>query len=450
MGSDNWPEVRLGDHVDLLTGFPFKSAEFTDDAQDVRLVRGDNVVQGRFRWDGVRRWPRTDVDEFGNYLLEPGDVTLAMDRPWVEAGLKYAAVSAEDQPCLLVQRVSRLRGTNGLSTRYLRYVIGSPAFTEYVLAVQTGTAVPHISGRQIADFRFALPSVAEQERIADVLGMLDEKIELNRRVNRTLESIARAIFKSWFVDFDPMRKKMEGGRVRPPSGPACFFPGEFRESPVGLIPNGWQCRPLGDVAQFTKGRSYERAELGPSETALVTLKSFRRGGGYREDGLKDYVGPHRPEQVVDVGDVLVAHTDVTQAAEVLGRAVRVRSSSRHKTLVASLDTVVVRPTGDHLTREFLFFALDNDRFRDHAYGYSNGTTVLHLGAKALPEFPLVVPPAGLVAAFSGIVESLLARADLLGEENASLATVRDRLLPELMAGRLPPRRTAVVAGSTET
>src|SRR5690606_31670438 len=105
----------------------------------------------------------------------PGDVVLAMDRPWIEAGLKYAQLRDEDVPCLLVQRVARLRARDSLDQRFLGYLIGSPRYSEYVLAVQTGTAVPHISGQQICDFQFPLPALRDQRAIASVLGALDDK-----------------------------------------------------------------------------------------------------------------------------------------------------------------------------------------------------------------------------------------------------------------------------------
>ena len=114
MGSE-WPTVRLGDVADLLTGFPFKSAEFVDDG--IPLVRGDNIGQGRLRWGGVRCWPSTKPSGAARYQLGVDDVVLAMDRPWIEAGLKYAAVQPSEVPSLLVQRVARLRGTPQLDGR---------------------------------------------------------------------------------------------------------------------------------------------------------------------------------------------------------------------------------------------------------------------------------------------------------------------------------------------
>jgi type I restriction enzyme S subunit len=318
--------------------------------------------------------------------------------------------------------------------RFLKYVL--LAEHDSLLMFASGSVHQTIYFPEVKAFYVCLPPIEEQRHIADVLSALDDKIDLNRRMNGTLEAIARATFKSWFVDFDPVRRKMEGGEVGLPPDLAALFPAEMDESSVGRIPKGWRCQPLGEVARFTRGRSYKGVELAPSDTALVTLKSFNRCGGYRADGLKDYTGPFKAEQVVDAGDVLIAHTDITQAAEVLGRAIRVRLSSRHRTLVASLDTSVVRPMGERIRREYLFFALDNEAFRDHAYGYCNGTTVLHLGAKALPEYRLVLPSQELAVTFSRIVGPMLSRADLLAAESAALASARDCLLPRLLGGGL--------------
>lgn len=189
-----WPLARLGDVADMVTGFPFSSRGYTGASDGVRLLRGDNVVQGRMRWESVKRWPKSETTGLDAYVLQKGDVILAMDRPWIEAGLKYAALSDGDVPALLVQRVSRLRGSERLLTPFLKYVIGSPAFTQYVLAFQTGTAVPHISGGQIRGYEFPLPPVAEQQAIADVLGAIDSKIEANERLVDVAEGLMKAQF----------------------------------------------------------------------------------------------------------------------------------------------------------------------------------------------------------------------------------------------------------------
>jgi type I restriction enzyme S subunit len=131
----NWPEVRLGDVVDLITGYPFRSAEYVDNPDGIKLLRGDNVVQGQLRWNGAKKRPNEKLEGVERYMLREGDTVLAMDRPWIEAGLKYASIRTIDLPALLVQRVSRLRETKSLDSRFLSYVIGSRQFTNHVLVV---------------------------------------------------------------------------------------------------------------------------------------------------------------------------------------------------------------------------------------------------------------------------------------------------------------------------
>ena len=167
-----WVETTLGAEVHLLSGFPFKSARYTNSEKDVRLLRGDNIIQGSLRWDDVKRWPASDTAEYERYRLCAGDVVLAMDRPWVKAGLKRAQILADDLPCLLVQRTSRLRGNGSLNNRFLVYLISSGAFTRHILGVQTGIGVPHISGQQIKEFQFLKPPVKDQVHIADALDTL--------------------------------------------------------------------------------------------------------------------------------------------------------------------------------------------------------------------------------------------------------------------------------------
>lgn len=179
---EGWVETTLGKEIDLLAGFAFKSAQYTESVDGVRLLRGDNIVQGSLRWDDVKRWPSSDTAEYKRYELCVGDVVLAMDRPWVKSGLKRAQILTEDLPCLLVQRTARLRTSRRLTNRFLLYLISSSSFTTHILGVQTGIGVPHISGQQIRDFQFFMPTVKEQERL---VGNLDD---LSNETQR-LESI---------------------------------------------------------------------------------------------------------------------------------------------------------------------------------------------------------------------------------------------------------------------
>ena len=159
----------IGPRVDLLSGFAFKSKGYTDNSDDIRLIRGDNIVQGAFRWDGVKRWPIAERGDYAKYELARDDILIAMDRTWVSAGIKYAVVDESALPSLLVQRVARLRTRSSILPKFLAYCVGSKVFERYVLSIQTGLGVPHVSGKQIEDFKVPIPEVQVQERFVEKL-----------------------------------------------------------------------------------------------------------------------------------------------------------------------------------------------------------------------------------------------------------------------------------------
>ena len=338
------------------------------------------------------------------------------------------------------------------------YLARSPDFRRYAIGHMEGT-----SGRQrvpssaIERFPITLPPISEQRAIAHILGTLDDKIELNRKQNETLEAMARALFKAWFVDFEPVRAvgaqfiapdiapdsmdtRNPGAINRAPTHwpPHILdlFPDRLVDSELGEIPEGWEVVALGELVEAVKGRSYKSEELVESETALVTLKSFARGGGYRSDGLKPFAGTYKAEQVVHPGEVVIACTDVTQAAEVIGRPAIVRSSTRYRRLVASLDTLIVRPKDFRITKAFLYFLGGTEAFVSHTYAHTTGTTVLHLGRDAVPSFTFAKPPAQLVQKFDALAAPVLERIQATEQESETLAQLRDTLLPKLISGEL--------------
>ena len=177
MGGKSWEKSTIGDEVSLLTGFAFRSQAYTSDVNGVPLLRGDNIVQGKLRWDDVKRWPGSDRAAYCDYEMAEGDIVLAMDRTWIKAGIKFARITRADLPALLVQRVARMRCKQALSNSFLFYLLGSKQFEKYVLDIQTGLGVPHISGGQIQAFRFKRPDLATQQRIVDNMDAMRARCE---------------------------------------------------------------------------------------------------------------------------------------------------------------------------------------------------------------------------------------------------------------------------------
>ena len=162
----NWQVLRLGRVIDLMVGFPFKSEDFSQSEEDMRLLRGINVAPEQLRWDEVVRWPADDVDRFSEYQIVVGDIILGMDRPIIGSGIRVAVANESDVPSLLLQRVACIRPARAKLTReFALRVLSSNSFLNYLTPIFTGVSVPHLSPEQIRGFWISLPSVAEQKAI---------------------------------------------------------------------------------------------------------------------------------------------------------------------------------------------------------------------------------------------------------------------------------------------
>lgn len=277
---------------------------------------------------------------------------------------------------------------------YYRFLTMSEDF----IARASGSTFMEISGSALADVPFHFPPMREQEAIAEVLGAIDDKIAANYALAATaLELVDK------------------------------LFPAESGEPSTRLA----------EVVSVAKGNSYRSADLAPSDHALVTLKSITRDGRYAAEGLKPFTGRYKPQQVIHPGEIVVAQTDLTQAAEVVGRAVRVPASHGY-TLIASLDLAIVRPVHD-IDQTYLLGLLRQSRFREHCRSNTTGTTVLHLRAGAIEEFTAQLADSEVQAAYARAALPLQQAADSAIVENSTLAATRDALLPQLMSGKLRVR-----------
>lgn len=318
-------------------------------------------------------------------------------------------------------------------TRFVYYLLSSLGLE----GMNSDSAVPGLNRDNAHAVRIKIPERKEdRELIGDFLSLFDQKINANTQMNQTLEKIAQRIFKSWFIDFDPVKANAEGVPFDGLSPEIqALFPNEFEESELGMIPKGWSVKSVSDIADVVKGKSYKSVELNPSTTALVTLKSFQRGGGYRLDGYKEYTGKYKDSQVVNNGDLIVAYTDMTQAADVIGKPAMISGNDKYERLVISLDVGVIKPKESNL-KNFLYYTALTPRFTDHTRSFSSGTTVLHLSKDAIPSFELVCPPSEVLLKFDEVITPFIERISNSIMENANLTRIRDKLLPKLISGKI--------------
>lgn len=350
----------------------------------------------------------------GGTKFRNGDTLLARITPCLENG-KTAMVSFLNDgevACGSTEFIV-LRAIKGKTDPFFVYYLAiSKLFRDLAIKSMVGsTGRQRVQQNVIENAIMEVPTLTEQEKIVAVLSALDSKIELNTQINQNLEAQAQAIFKSWFVDFDPFG---------------------------GALPDGWQETRLSQIADFVGGYSYKGNELRASDCAMATIKNFDRNGGFKLDGFKEIVPSEKlkAEQQVDLFDILVAHTDLTQNAEVIGNAEIILSTGGYRKLIMSMDLVKVIPKSG-ISRFLLASLLNSPQFKAHALGYVNGTTVLHMSKKALPDYSFYFPEDwSSLDNIAAVFEQTYRKMSQTTEESSRLATLRDTLLPKLMSGEI--------------
>jgi len=301
-------------------------------------------------------------------------------------------------PALASPELSALKAV-GCSNQYLYAACLSESFRRELAARVTGTSTSHqrVKRQDLLSISIPLPPPQEQERIATAVVGLERRRAVSERMTAVTDALVQKMFRIRFPD---------------------VFAGETQ---------------LGEFVDMTTGVSYRSSDFGGEGQALVTLKSFGRDGRYQEAGLKAWAGVPKHTQRLEEGDVVIAHTDLTQAAEVLGRAVVIRRSSRYKRLVASLDMAVIRPR-QPLTRAFIVGMTRQPQFRHYCRMLANGTTVLHLSRRAVPAFRFEVPTDHAVKAYTQDVQPLLSRQLLADDERLALERLQAAIIRDFFGG----------------
>ena len=317
----------------------------------------------------------------------------------------------------------------GNDPRFIAYFLRTLDFSAY----SDKAAVPGLNRNHLHQESVRIPtSISEQRAIAHILGALDDKIELNRRMNETLEAMARALFQSWFVDFDPVRARMEGRDTGLPKEIADLFPDRMVDSPIGWTPEGWAVAPLTELMEVNPKRSLPRGQVAP----YLDMANMPTRG-------------HVPDSVVDRpvgsgtrftnGDTLVAR--ITPCLE-NGKTAYVDFLLDSEIGWGSTEYIVLKPRRP-LPGEFAYCLARSARFREFAIRNMSGTSGRQrVPAAALSGFGMSSPSAGAVAEFGRLVRPLFGRASRAARESRRLARLRDALLPELVSGALRVDRMA--------
>lgn len=392
-----WEKTTFGEHIDLLNGFAFKSALYSDDENDIKLLRGDNIEPNKLRWRDVKRWSKTEYESLEKYHLKVDDFIIAMDRTWITAGLKVAEVKQEDLPCLLVQRVSRIRSLPTLCQDLIKHHFSSYQFEQYVKSVQTETAVPHISATQIREFSLLLPPLQEQQKIAKILSTWDKAISTTERLIENSTQQKKALMQQLLTG----KKRLlddEGKR----------FEGEWKE------------KTLGQYVTIKSGVSPSKFKLkSEGEVPYVKVEDMNNCSKYQIHS-RNYAD--ETKSVIFQGAVIFPK----RGAAIMNNKVRIAASK----LYLDSNMMALIPNKD-LDSEFLYYLL----LKKQLFKIADTSTIPQINNKHITPYVFKLPSLPEQQKIATVLTNADKEIELLEQQLADLQQEKKALMQVLLTGK---------------
>ncbi len=430
----NWPEVRLGDLIKIKHGWPFQSKFFTDDQARKPIV----VNIGNFQYSGGFRFEQTALKGYlgdypAEYTLKPGDILLIMTCQTAGGEILGIPGRIPDDGRIYLhnQRLGKvdILVPAKVDAGFLYWLFRSSGFNRELAATASGTKILHTSPGRIEAYRFRLPSLPEQRAIASILGSLDDKIELNQRMNATLEEMARAIFHAWFVDFEPVRAKAEGRTPQSADdATAALFPDAFEVVEGREVPRGWDVSAFDTIIELIGGgtpRTTEPEYWGgeipwfsvvdaPADSDVFVLKTEKT---ITQRGLAE-----SSARILPVGTSIISARGTVGKCALVGTPMAMNQSCYG---VRGKDD-----RGAYFTYFSLRLMVDDLRRMTHGAVFDTITRDTFKVAK------MVIPPVELSKCFDKATDTLLAHIRSNQIQFQTLVTLRDALLTKLLSGEL--------------
>ena len=404
-----------------IVGGPFGSNLVSKDYVDqgTPVIRGQNMggrwVSGDFAYVSA-----TKADALSPNKARPGD--LIFTQRGTLGQVSIVPSGPYDEYIVSQSQMKVTLDPGRADVHFLYYVFRSPEQLEYIQNTAIQTGVPHTNLGILKKTPLKLPPIQTQRQIATILGTLDDRIDLLRETNATLEAIAQALFKSWFVDFDPVRAKMEG---RPPEGmdeaTAALFPDGFETSGLGEVPRGWRVGSVYDISKVIYGAPFASKlfKAAPPGRPLVRIRDLKdeRPGVFTEE-------IHPKGYLLKPGDIAVG-MDGEFRAYIWGG----------ETAWLNQRVCVFHPIHGACSA---FVRLSIAPLLAAVEASETATTVIHLGKNDIDRFRVILPSSSVLHAFAAAAESVYERLVLNKQKAQTLSTLRDTLLPRLISGQLRP------------
>lgn len=444
--SEEWREMALEDCMSAIIDYRGKTP--TKTTFGVPLVTAKIVKGGRIE-------PAEEFIAEADYVAwmrrgmpEKGDIVMTTEAPLGEVA------QLDGRRIALAQRVITLRGKEKLlDNGFLRYLLQSTPVQGELKARATGTTVLGIKQSELRKVRLTLPPFPEQKRIAHILGTLDDKIELNRRMNATLEAMARALFQSWFVDFDPVRRNAARLQNQPSPQPSpngrgrsaaegegaggfdSLFPDSFEDSAMGEIPKGWMVKPLDEIADYQNGLALQKFRPADDEEPLPIVKIAQLKSG--EATWEELSSPAiNPACIIDTGDVVFSWSG--------SLVVKIWCGGR-----AALNQHLFKVTSGKYPKWFYLHWTQKHLADFQRIAEDKAVTMGHIKRSHLKEALCVVPDPKTLEQGSNRIAPLVEQMISLEMESRTLASLRDTLLAKLLSGELSIAGAEQIKGEIE-
>ena len=406
--SSEWSECSLGDLIDIKHGFAF-SGDYISKNQGkfVLVTPGNFEIGGGFK-EGSAKYFHSQYPE--EYVFSPGDLVVTMtDLSKTADTLGYSAKipGEKGKTYLHNQRVGKVSSkSSDAELDFLYWVMRHTDYRRWVLSTATGSTVKHTSPSRILDYTFLLPPLPEQQAIAHILGTLDDKIELNRKTNETLEAMAQALFKSWFVDFDPVRAKAEGRPTGLPDEISDLFPDSFEDSELGEIPSGWKVSSLGEEFQWKEGKPWVKEDRVDFSANLVF-------------GANGSIG-YSTRQIANTRVIFVGKIGSCGAINFYNGSFWATNNTHYLTLEDNSDLEYIRQ---------VLLGVDFS-------AYVGGSSNPYMPFGNFAQHQIASPPSRIISKYCEEVSPARSRIEQNTTESSLLSFLRDALLPKLISGEI--------------
>ncbi len=438
-------ERSLGELIDIKHGFAFSGKNIVSEEQDrILITPGHFNIGGGFRNNHKKYFDSEDYRD--GYELESGELIVTMtDLSKSGDTLGYSAIVPNIPGKILLhnQRIGKvILRSNELDISFCHYLMRSEKYRQHILATCSGSTVKHTSPSRILDYKFLLPPLAEQKTIAQILGSLDDKIELNRRMNETLEAMAQTLFKSWFVDFDPVidnalaagntipdefkekaaiRQELGGERKLLPDDIRLLFPSEFEHNEeMEWIPKGWAVGPLRSVASYCLNRI---------ETSELTLENYISTENMLAE-KKGICAAAKLPKLKTISSYQSGNILISNIRPYFKKIWFAEGSGGYSNDVLSF---TVKTLG---TEEYLLNLLWQDSFFDYMMKTAKGSKMPRGDKNAILNWRHIIPLANSRRAFSEIVRKFYQKKSVNLKKNTTLHKLRNILLTKLLSGEL--------------